>query len=161
MTLIFNRESDMKKLLNAQQVADTLGISKMTVCTYCQKGILPAFQLEKLWKIEEDDLIQFIAERKNTLLKTDPLFGVPLTPEEEKEYHKKLDAAEDITEQVRIHASVAHRKIQKPVVAANFDPPIKNYCPSPSEFAELSGIADDEERFERYAEISKGNKILW
>ena len=96
----------MKKILSAQQVADILGVSKMTVCTYCKNGILPAFQLERLWRIDEDDLAQFIAKRKNTPLKPDdPLYGVPLTEEEEKEYNKKLDDANDFTEKVKIYAS--------------------------------------------------------
>lgn len=146
----------MKKLLNAQQVADILGVSKTTVCTYCKRGILPAFQLERLWRIDEDDVIQFIMERKSAFLKKDPLYGVPLTEEEEMEYNKKLDAAKDFTEQVLIHASYAHRKIQKTVVAADIVSDI--YVPTSRELEELLAIEDDAERAKRYEEISKQKK---
>ena len=142
----------MKKLLSVQEVANILDVTTVTIQTYCRKGILRAIPLDGLWKIDEEDLLQFIMERKSSFLKADPLYGVPLSDEEQRIVNEKINAAETFEEKVEIFASVAHRRIQKPAVMADFDVPVP-YCPSPEEFAELSAIEDDEERAKRYKKI--------
>ncbi len=103
----------MKKLLSVQEVANIFGVSTVTIQTYCRNGILPATELEGLWRVDEDDLKQFIMERKSSFLKKDPLYGVPLSDEEQQIINEKINAAETLTEKIEIFASVAHRKIQK------------------------------------------------
>ncbi len=46
-----------KELLTVAEVAEHLRVSRVTVWRWCRKGILPAFQVGRVWRIRRADLL--------------------------------------------------------------------------------------------------------
>lgn len=44
--------------------ATLLGISLDSLHKQCQKGLFPAFKVGKLWRVNKDDLMTYIDQRK-------------------------------------------------------------------------------------------------
>jgi len=51
-------------LLTIQEVAETLKVSKMTIYRYIKTKKIPAYKLEQELRIKEDDLSEFLKQRK-------------------------------------------------------------------------------------------------
>lgn len=51
-------------MLTLQKVAERLGVHTNTVRRYVDKGMIPAVKLERVWRVEEKDLEDFIKLRK-------------------------------------------------------------------------------------------------
>lgn len=51
-------------LLTIEEVAKTLKVSKMTIYRYIKAKKLPAYKLEQELRIKEDDLAEFLKQRK-------------------------------------------------------------------------------------------------
>lgn len=54
----------MSKMLTIKQVAERLGLHENTVRRYVQEGMIPAVKFEKAIRIEQEDLEEFIRQRK-------------------------------------------------------------------------------------------------
>ena len=54
----------MPRMLTLQKVAERLGVHTNTVRRYVDKGMIPAVKLERVWRVEEKDLEDFIKLRK-------------------------------------------------------------------------------------------------
>lgn len=54
----------MLKLLSTKEVAHILGLHEQVVRRYIRKGILPAIKLERKYRIDEEDLNNWLEERK-------------------------------------------------------------------------------------------------
>lgn len=54
----------MTKMLTPSEIAERLNIHPNTVRDYLKAGILPAVKLGRVWRVEEEDLEEFIRERK-------------------------------------------------------------------------------------------------
>ncbi len=54
----------MPKLLSTKEVANILGLHEQVIRRYVRKGILPAIKLERKYKIDEEDLNNWLEERK-------------------------------------------------------------------------------------------------
>ena len=52
------------KLLTIQEVADQLRLSRLTVYRYISSGKLPAFKLGRDFRISQDEVIDFLNNRK-------------------------------------------------------------------------------------------------
>lgn len=52
------------KLLTIEEVAQALKVSKMTIYRYIKAKKLPAYKLEQELRIKEDDLAEFLKQRK-------------------------------------------------------------------------------------------------
>jgi len=46
------------ELLTVQEVADYLRVSRVTIWRWCQRGIIPAFQIGRNWRIHREDLLK-------------------------------------------------------------------------------------------------------
>lgn len=51
-------------LLTIEEVAQALKVSKMTIYRYIKAKKLPAYKLEQELRIKEDDLAEFLKQRK-------------------------------------------------------------------------------------------------
>lgn len=51
-------------LLTIEEVAQALKVSKMTIYRYIKSKKLPAYKLEQELRIKEDDLAEFLKQRK-------------------------------------------------------------------------------------------------
>lgn len=51
-------------LLTIEEVAQALKVSKMTIYRYIKAKKLPAYKLEQELRIKEDDLTEFLKQRK-------------------------------------------------------------------------------------------------
>lgn len=51
-------------LLTIEEVAQALKVSKMTIYRYIKAKKLPAYKLEQELRIKEDDLTEFLRQRK-------------------------------------------------------------------------------------------------
>lgn len=51
-------------LLTIEEVAKALKVSKMTIYRYIKAEKLPAYKLEQELRIKEDDLAEFLKQRK-------------------------------------------------------------------------------------------------
>lgn len=52
------------QLLTIEEVAQALKVSKMTIYRYIKAKKLPAYKLEQELRIKEDDLAEFLKQRK-------------------------------------------------------------------------------------------------
>ncbi len=52
------------QLLTIEEVAKTLKVSKMTIYRYIKANKLSAYKLEQELRIKEDDLMEFLKDRK-------------------------------------------------------------------------------------------------
>lgn len=52
--------ADTERLLNRDEVAERLGLSRLTVGAMMRDGRLPAFHLGRLWKMREEDLNEYV-----------------------------------------------------------------------------------------------------
>ncbi len=52
------------QLLTIEEVAKALKVSKMTIYRYIKAEKLPAYKLEQELRIKEDDLAEFLKQRK-------------------------------------------------------------------------------------------------
>ena len=59
----------MTKMLTPSEIAEKLNIHPNTVRDYLKAGILPAVKLGRVWRVEEEDLEEFIRERKRGVKK--------------------------------------------------------------------------------------------
>ena len=50
--------------LTVRQVTSILQVSRRTICRMIDRGELPAYKLDRDWRIAREDLDQFLAERK-------------------------------------------------------------------------------------------------
>ncbi|MFQ5613529.1 MAG: helix-turn-helix domain-containing protein [Anaerolineae bacterium] len=46
------------QLLTVSEVAAYLRVSRVTVWRWCQRGVIPAFQIGRTWRIRRADLLQ-------------------------------------------------------------------------------------------------------
>lgn len=53
-----------EELLTIEEVAKALKVSKMTIYRYIKAEKLPAYKLEQELRIKEDDLAEFLKQRK-------------------------------------------------------------------------------------------------
>ena len=53
-----------QQLLTIEEVAKALKVSKMTIYRYIKAEKLPAYKLEQELRIKEDDLAEFLKQRK-------------------------------------------------------------------------------------------------
>lgn len=53
-----------KDLLEAQEVADYLGVGEVTIYRWCRDESLPCMKLGKAWRIRKEALMEFIGERE-------------------------------------------------------------------------------------------------
>lgn len=51
-------------LLTVEEVAQALKVSKMTIYRYIKAEKIPAYKLEQELRIKEDDLAEFLKQRK-------------------------------------------------------------------------------------------------
>lgn len=56
--------TDNKQLLTPEQVAERLQVTIRTVYQWLADGDLPAFKLGRAWRISEEDLQEFLKQRK-------------------------------------------------------------------------------------------------
>lgn len=56
--------TDTDKLLNVKEVADYLGVTKITLYTWIKEEKLKAFKFGRSWRISKADLEEFINEYK-------------------------------------------------------------------------------------------------
>lgn len=54
----------MTKLLSTKEVANILGLHEQVIRRYIRKGILPAIKLERKYKIDQEELNNWLEERK-------------------------------------------------------------------------------------------------
>lgn len=54
----------MPKLLSTKEVANILGLHEQVIRRYIRKGILPAIKLERKYKIDQEELNNWLEERK-------------------------------------------------------------------------------------------------
>ncbi len=54
----------MSKLLTLQEVSQRLRFHINTVREYVREGKIPAIKFDRVWRVEESDLEEFIRERK-------------------------------------------------------------------------------------------------
>ena len=47
------------------EVADMLGVSRVTVARWCNSGEIPAYRLGRKWKINKAEFDAWLQERKN------------------------------------------------------------------------------------------------
>lgn len=47
------------------EVADMLGVSRVTVARWCNSGEIPAYRLGRKWKISKAEFDAWLQERKN------------------------------------------------------------------------------------------------
>lgn len=57
-------EVQTQTLLTIEEVAQALKVSKMTIYRYIKAKKLPAYKLEQELRIKEDDLTEFLKQRK-------------------------------------------------------------------------------------------------
>jgi len=48
------------EILTVNEVATYLRVSRVTVWRWCQRGIIPASQVGRNWRIHRDDLLQLL-----------------------------------------------------------------------------------------------------
>lgn len=58
------RKVNNPQLLTIEEVARTLKVSKMTIYRYIKANKLSAYRLEQELRIKEDDLVEFLKQRK-------------------------------------------------------------------------------------------------
>jgi len=54
-----------KKYLTVKQAADILQVDPRTLRRYLKEGEIPGIKLGNRWRIDRDDLDEFMKERKN------------------------------------------------------------------------------------------------
>lgn len=54
----------MSKMLTLAEVAEKLRLHINTVREYVKAGKIPAVKLDRVWRVEEEDLRKFLEERK-------------------------------------------------------------------------------------------------
>lgn len=54
----------MPKLLTVKQVADILGLHEQVVRRYIRKEMLPAIKINREYRVDEEDLNNWLEERK-------------------------------------------------------------------------------------------------
>ena len=59
----------MAKMLTPGQIAERLNLHPNTVREYLKAGVIPGIKLGRVWRIEEEDLKQFIRARKRGIKK--------------------------------------------------------------------------------------------
>jgi len=59
----------MSKLLTLEEVAQRLRFHINTVREYVKEGIIPGIKFERAWRVEQDDLEDFIKSRKQKVRK--------------------------------------------------------------------------------------------
>ncbi len=68
LDMIFQkREETMEHLsfYTINEVADMLGVSRVTVARWCNSGEIPAYRLGRKWKINKAEFDAWLQERKN------------------------------------------------------------------------------------------------
>ncbi|HPT36523.1 MAG TPA: helix-turn-helix domain-containing protein [Bacillota bacterium] len=56
----------MRNFLTPREVAERLGVTSVTVCSWLRKGLLRGCRVgKKLWRIDPDDLSEFVARGWN------------------------------------------------------------------------------------------------
>lgn len=58
-------KANQKEILTAREAAKHLRVSEVTLIRWLKKGKIPAFKLEKSWRIREQDLSKFLNTRIN------------------------------------------------------------------------------------------------
>jgi excisionase family DNA binding protein len=58
-------QSKPPNLLTAKQVAELLQWNPYTIIKKAEKGELPGFKLGREWRFKQEDIIQWIDEKKN------------------------------------------------------------------------------------------------
>jgi len=59
----------MTKMLTPSEIAERLNIHPNTVRDYLKAGILPAVKLGRVWRVEEEDLNNWLEKRKTGVKK--------------------------------------------------------------------------------------------
>lgn len=59
----------MPKMLTPSEIAKRLNLHPNTVRDYLKAGILPAVKLGRVWRVEEEDLTEFLRARKRRVKK--------------------------------------------------------------------------------------------
>ncbi len=54
----------MEEFYSTKQIAKMLGIRTITVRRWIMKGVIPAFMLDKEYRVRKSDFDKFIAERR-------------------------------------------------------------------------------------------------
>lgn len=52
------------KMLTTKEVAKKLNMHYMTIYQWCHDGVLPAIQIDKVYRIDEDELAKFLETKK-------------------------------------------------------------------------------------------------
>lgn len=51
-------------MLTLKEVSERLNLHINTIRVYVKKGIIPAIKFERVWRVDEKDLEEFLNERK-------------------------------------------------------------------------------------------------
>lgn len=82
-------QNGLPDVLTVDEIARYLRVSRTTICRWCVQGRLPAFRIGRGWRVQREDLEQYIkhAMAGGELAQDDPLTRLPAdwTPDGEED----------------------------------------------------------------------------
>ena len=61
-----HKASAERDLLSAEEIAEYLGVGKVTVYRWCREGTLPCLKIGKHWRIRREELEDFLKKAEES-----------------------------------------------------------------------------------------------